>query len=160
MGMYTKLVLDAPLEYQAGVALDRCITTINSLYKSITRMDKLAAQVKNMVPFGINPKVAVVILLNNEDNLFYSNAQVHFSEYGQRNTSLNDMLRLTINTHIKNYDDEIEQFLAALAPHVISNYTGVKMQFLGSVQREDDDLPLLIFHDANTKRIVGKQPRI
>lgn len=160
MGMYTKLVLDTPLKYQAGVALDRCITTINSLYKSITLMDKLAAQVKTMVPFGMNPKVAVAILLNNEDNLFYSNAQVHFSEYGQRNTNLNNMLRLTINTYIKNYDDEIEQFLMALAPHVISKYTGFKQQFLGSVQREDAALPLLILHDADTHKIVEKQPRI
>ena len=160
MGMYTKFVLNAPLEPDAGAALDKYITKINDLYKSIYDLDKLAAQVKDMVPFGMDAKVAVKVLLNNEDNLFYSKTQVHFSAYSQKNTTLSNVLLLTVNTYIRNYDDEIEQFLEALAPHVISNYTGVKMQFLGSVQREDADLPLLIFHDANTNKIVEKQPRI
>ena len=160
MGMYTKLVLNAPVDYNAGVALDKCITKINDLHKSIYDLDKLAEQVKDTVPFGMNATVAVIILLNNEDNIFYSKTQVHFSEYGRKNRSLNNMLMLTVNTYIRNYDSEIEQFLAALAPHVISNYTGVKKQFLGSVQCEDADLPSLIFHDADTQKIVGKLPRI
>ena len=160
MGMYTKLVLNAPVDYNAGVALDKCITKINDLYQSIYDLDKLAAQVKDAVPFGMNATVAVMILLNNEDNLFYSKTQVHFSEYGRKNKRLSNMLLLTVNTNIKNYDSEIEQFLAALAPHVISNYTGVKKQFLGSVQSEDADLPSLIFHDADTNKIVEKQSRI
>lgn len=160
MGMYTKLVLNAPLEHDAGVALDRCITTINSLYKSITNINDLAEQIKDKVPFGMDAKTAIMILLNNEDNTFYSKTQVHFSEYGRKNTSLNNMLLLTVNIYIKNYDNEIEKFLHALAPHVISNYTGFEMQFLGSVQREDADLPSLIFHDADTQKIVGKLRRL
>lgn len=158
--MYTKLVLNAPVDYNAGVALDKCITKINDVYTSIYNIDELTEQIKDVVPFGMNAHVAVMILLNNEDNIFYSKTQVHFSEYGQKNKSLNNILLLTVNTNIKNYDNEIEQFLEALAPHVISNYTGVKMQFLGSVQREDINLPSLIFHDADTQKIVEKLPQI
>lgn len=160
MGMYTKLVLNAPLEHNAGVALDKCITKINNLYTSLYNIDELTEQIKDVVPFGMNAKAAVKLLLNNEDNIFYSKTQVHFSEYGRENKNLNNMLLLTINIKIKNYDHEIEQFLHALAPHIISNYTSVKKQFLGTIQREDADQPSLVFHDADTQKIVGKSLRI
>lgn len=160
MGMYTKLVLNAPLENQAGIALDKCITKINDMYKPSMHINDLAAQVKDVVPFGLIAQTAIAILLNNEDNIFYNKAQVHFSEYGRNNTELNRTLLLTVNIYIKNYYDEIDHFLVALAPHVISNYTGVKRQFLGSQQREGEDLPSLIFHDADTNKIVVKQPYI
>lgn len=160
MSMYTKLVLNAPMDYDAGVALDQCITTINNLYTSLYNIDELPEQIKDVVPFGMSAKAAVKLLLNCEDNIFYSKTQVHFSAYRRENTNLNHAPLLTVNIKIKNYDHEIEQFLHALAPHVISNYTGVKKQFLGTIQREDADQPSLIFHDADTKKIVEKLPRI
>lgn len=163
MSMYTKLVLNAPMDYDAGVALDKCITKINDLYKSINNLDELAEQVKDTVPFGMSAKAAVKLLLNYEDNIFYSKTQVHFSAYGRENTNLNYALLLTVNIKIKNYNREIEQFLEALAPHVISNYTGFKRPFLGIIQYEDAGLPsllLLLFHDADTKKIFWKHPRI
>lgn len=158
MSMYSRLVLNAPMDYDAGVALDKCITKINNLYKSVNDIDELANQIKDVVPFGMSAHAAVMILLNIEDNIFYSKTQVHFSAYDWENKSLNNMLLLTVNIKIKNYDREIEQFLHALAPHVISNYTGVKKQFLGTIQREDADQPSLIFHDADTQKIVGTLP--
>lgn len=156
--MYTKLVLNAPLENQAGVALDQCITKINDLAKSVNDVAELANQIKDTVPFGLNAEVAIKLLLNYDDNLFYSHAQVHFSKYGREPTTLNEMLLLTINTAVENYDQEIEQFLQALAPHVISSYTGFKKQFLGTIQHEDADLPALLFHDADRQTIVKKLP--
>lgn len=160
MSMYTKLVLNAPLKPQAGVALNQCINEINDGYTPARRLNELAAKIKDMVPFGMDAEVAINILRNNEDNLFYNHSQVHFSKYSQTTTTFNEVLLLTVNSCIRDYSDEIDQFLTALAPHVISNYTGVKRQFLGTVQREDEAVPALIFHDATTNQMIIKTPRL
>ena len=160
MSMNTKLVLNAPLKTQAGAALNQCINKINNWQTPAPRLNELAAKVKDVVPFGLDPEVAVMILRNNEDNLFYNHSQVHFSKYSQNTTTFNETLLLTVNIYIRNYSDEIDQFLTALAPQVISNYTGVKRQFLGTVQREDEAVPALIFHDATTNQMIIKTPRL
>ena len=145
MGMYTHLMLNVPL-----------INDKKDGAKFIEDNQEAVRQNTRHGVHGLPWQVAQALLYQDDDNVFLSQSEVHYSKYGDVNPTMNHTVILTMDVKIKNYHQEIEEFLKALSPYIEGDYRGGEPLFLGTTQYEEDFMPKLIFFDNATQTVVFK----
>ena len=145
MGMHTHLMLNVPL-----------INDKKDGAKFIEDNQEAVKKNTGHGAHGLSWHTAQALFQQINDNVFLNQSEVHYSEYGDVNPTMNHTVILTMDVKIKNYDHEIEKFLKVLTPYIEGDYCGDKPLFLGTTQYEEDFMPKLIFFDNTTQTVVFK----
>lgn len=145
MGMYTHVMLNVPL-----------INDKKDGAKFIEDNQEAVRKNTGHGAHGLPWHIAQALLYQDDDNVFLSQSNVHYSKYGKNNPKMNQIVLLTMDVKLKNYDQEIEKFLKALSPYILGTYRGDKPLFLGTTQYEEDFMPKLIFFDNTVQTVVFK----
>lgn len=125
MGYYTKLVLNATLKYDTPEEIIKLLEYMFGNYdeKPDKYKDLIDKSAISMVPFG--------------SSAYFMGAT------SSKLVKKDDRYEITINSSIKNYNNEYQNFIEIIEPYIKYD------EFLGYIIGEDDKIPTLIYKSKN-----------
>lgn len=130
MGMYTHLVLNANLKKDTP---NEVIGTL--LY--LSDQTGVCPIVENHPLYGTE-RIRMVMCGDSCSFDGDTHYEFHFDE-------IQEEWALTINSNIKNYDEEYQKFLDYIQPYITDDWR----KFLGFIHHEEDENPTLIYNTKN-----------